>query len=307
MNINFNKILNENDFYHTNNYKIIMCYGKTPYTPGRYLEDSLRNMGIYINLYEDEINFNEVDISEYQAVLFIESPAKPPIKVKNIKKVTIPKLFWIHHGWNRLNINKKLEKRYKPDLILMAHSLDLSKEFSAPISFFPFAMDDTIFDSKKPLKNRKFDIAFVGNKSQNNYSKRNYILTEIQKEFKNHNLSLFSNIYLKDLANLYGDSKIVFNYTGKFNCINMRLFEGIGCGSLVISDTASYQNRILQDKKHYVSFKKVSDLTQKIYYYLNNIDKAQCIATSGYNYLKSHHTYKDRANQIIALINDLRK
>jgi hypothetical protein len=291
-----------------NHKKILMWYGKTTFTPGSYLERAFNSIGVPVDVYTKEIDFNKINMNDYSAVIFVESPSKQPVLVKNIRLVNVPKLFWIHHGSNRLKENVELCNNYKPDIILMSHSLQLAKKFPAPIRFFPFAMDTNIFNSSKPLINRDVDVSFGGN-LQKSYSSRNQVLKKLQSKFKNrYKLSLFSKLYLEELANLYINSKIVFNYSPtKFNTINMRIFEGIGCGALVLTNEVPFQNRLFKNGEHYVVFNHVDDLYRKINYYLKNLEEAQKIATSGHNFLMDYHTYEHRANEVLCIIKELRE
>lgn len=287
--------------------RIIMCYGKTPYTPGRYLEDAFRNIGVTIDLYEKSVDFSLLNLSDYDAVVFVESPSKPSIKVKNIELVTIPKIFWVHHGENRLTTNLQLAKRYRADLVLMAHSLHLAKRFSSPVRFFPFGMSKDIFNCNKELKDRNIDIASVGSNDAGFYGKRRKAINTIKNQFSSkYRLSLDRKAYLNDLANIYGNSKIVFNQSANtIKSINMRLFEGMGCGALVISDYVPGMEKLFIENTHYVSFKDEDELIEKMDYYLNNTEEAQVIATAAYEHLLNNHTYEHRAKEIIELIQEL--
>lgn len=287
------------------NEKILMCYGKTPFTPGSYLERAFLSVGVQVDVYTNDIDFSTIDLSNYLAVLFVESPSKRPITVKNIDLVHLPKVFWIHHGSNRLVKNVELCKSYKPDLILLSHSLHLAEKLPAPIHFFPFAMDQHIFNSSKPLNNRHFDISFVGGQK---YSSRNLILNELSTKLKRkYKLSLFSNIYLEKLAELYQNSKIVFNHSPKkYKTINMRIFEGMGCGALVLTNQVPFQSRLFINDEHYVVYKTKKDLFAKINYYLKNLDEAQRIANKGHNYLLKNHTYEHRALELVNIFQNLK-
>lgn len=287
--------------------KIIMCYGKTPYTPGRYLEDGLRNIGVTIDLYEKSVDFSEVNLSDYDAVLFVESPSKPSIKVKNIELVNIPKIFWIHHGENRLDTNLQLARKYKADIILMAHSLHLAKRFTSPVRFFPFGMSKDIFNCNKELKDRMIDIASVGSNDPGFYGKRRLAINTIKRHFSSkYRLSFDSKAYLLNLANIYGNSKIVFNHSANtIKSINMRLFEGMGCGALVFSDYVPGMEKLFVENTHYVSFKDQNELIDKIEYYLKHTEEAQVIATAAHEHLLNNHTYEHRAKEILELIEEL--
>lgn len=285
-----------------------MCYGKTKFTPGRYLEDGLKGIGIEVDLYTTEINFSKVDLSKYMAVLFVESPSRPAVIIQNIHLVKIPKIFWIHHGENRIETNLVLAKKYEVDLVLMAHSLHLAKRFVAPVKFFPFAMAKDFFNCSLPLRERKIDISSVGTLDSIYYHKRINALKAIKTEFANmYKMSFNRRVFLEELAKLYSSSKIVVNHTADtIKSFNMRIFEGMGCGALVLTDYVPKIEEIFTDGKHLVIFENRHDLIEKIDYYLNNIDEAEKIAKAGYEHLISNHTYEHRAQQLIDMIQSLK-
>lgn len=281
--------------------KLLICYGRTSFTPGRYLEDAFRNIGVKVDVYTSLIDFSKIAIDKYNAVLFIESPALPPVKVKNIHLAKLPKLFWIHHGENRLTTNKGLIHRYQPDLILMSHSLHLAKHFPVPVKFFPFAMAKHIFNYDTPLKNRPVDITSVGTLDVNMYQKRIQAIKKIKEKFHaDYQLSFNKRVFLHDLAKAYGQSKLIINHTADtIKSLNMRIFEGIGCGSLVLTDKVPKLDSIFEDGKHLVLFDSNQDLLDKIDYYLTHLDEAQVIASAGYQHLLHHHTYEHRAKTLL--------
>ncbi|WP_347880498.1 CgeB family protein [Metabacillus flavus] len=289
------------------NKKLIMCYGKTAFTPGRYLEDGLRSIGANVDVYKTEIDFGAIDFSEVAGVLFVESPSKPAVKTKNIDLVTVPKLLWVHHGENRIPTNVKLAKKFKADLILMAHSLHLAKRFPAPVRFFPFAMAKNIFNSKTDLNERPIDISFVGSRDPGYYQKRRIALKAIKEKFSSsYKLSLNSSVFVNGLAEQYSKSKIVVNHTADtIKSLNMRIFEGMGCGALVITDFVPGQDQLFRDQEHYVLFKNHAELLEKIDYYLTHPKEAQKIASAGHLHLLSSHTYEHRAHEIFRHIEEL--
>ncbi|WP_152657817.1 glycosyltransferase [Oceanobacillus sp. CFH 90083] len=284
--------------------KILMCYGKTSFTPGRYLEDAFQNIGVKVDVYPSFIDFSTVTMEDYIAVLFVESPALPPVKVKHIEFVSIPKLFLIHHGENRLATNKVLAQQYQPDLILMAHSLHLAKHFPIPVKFFPFAMAKNVFNDDTLLQNRPVDITSVGTLDHSLYQKRVQAIEKITKKFhSDYQLSFHKRVFLHDLASAYGQSKIVFNHAADtIKSLNFRIFEGIGCGALVLSDKVPKLDTLLEDGRHLVLFDSHQDLLEKIEYYLTHVDEAQVIASAGYQHLLKYHTYEHRAEMLLEWI-----
>jgi len=283
---------------------LLMCYGTTPYTPGKYLERAFRRIGVNVTLVEDTIDFASVDMKQYCAVLFVESPARPPVTVINRDQVNIPVMFWIHHGQNRLDFNLQLCEMYKPDLILMSHSLELAPRFPAPVHFFPFGVDTTIFYSDKPFSQRKHDVTFSGSLSSRYYQNRKESLQLIEETFKDKAaLSLRKKLFLQELGQHYGNSKIVFNQTAdELKTFNMRIFEGMGCGALLLTDPTPEQDRIFQDGVHYVVYQSKEDMLEKLSYYISHPDQAEKIAKTGQQYVLQFHTYEHRAKEILNLI-----
>lgn len=281
--------------------KLLMCYGKTSFTPGRYLEDAFRNIGLKVDVYTSLIDFSKIALEEYMAVLFVESPSVPSVRVKQINLVNIPRVFWIHHGENRLTTNKTLAQRYQPDLILMAHSLHLADHFAAPVKFFPFAMAKDFFNDVTPLQNRLVDITSVGTLDPVLYQKRIRAVKKIKETFHEaYRLSFHKRVFLHDLAKTYGQSKLVINHAADtIKSLNMRIFEGIGCGSLMLTDKVPKLDTLLEDGKHFVLFDSHQDLLEKIEYYLTHVDEAQIIASSGYQHLLKYHTYEHRAKMLL--------
>ncbi|KGP72370.1 CgeB family protein [Pontibacillus yanchengensis] len=285
--------------------RLLMCYGKTHYSPGRYLEDALRAIGTHVETHTSVIDFSKIDSKKYSGVIFVET--NKTVEVKNIHMAKMPKVFWVHHGENRLERNLNLEKRYKPDLILMSHSLHLSKHFSAKVKFFPFGMDTRIFNNNKPLQKRSYDLSFVGNRHEKFYNERNKTLTLLHNHFSNYNTSLYSNVYVSQLSSLYSNSKIVFNESHhNVHPINMRIFEGMGCGALLITDEVENQRLLnLVDGKHYIIYRSSKELIDKVGYYLTHMDEAQKIASEGRKYLLQHHTYEHRARTLVRLMSSI--
>lgn len=281
--------------------KLLICYGKTPFTPGRYLEDAFRNIGVKVDVYTSFIDFSRIALDEYIAVLFIESPSLPPVKVREINLVNIPKLFLINHGENRLTTNKQLAHHYQVDLILMAHSLHLAKHFPVPVEFFPFAMAKDIFNNNTLLQNRPVDITSIGTLDPALYQNRIRAIKKVKEKFHaDYRLSFHKRIFLHDLAKAYGESKLVINHAAdNIKSLNLRIFEGIGCGSLLLTDKVPKLDTLLGDGKHLVLFDSDKDLLEKIEYYLTHADEAQIIASAGYQHLLNHHTYEHRAKTLL--------
>lgn len=87
----------------------------------------------------------------------------------------------------------------------------------------------------------------------------------------------------------------------------MRLFEGMGCGALVVTDLVPDQDALFTDRLHYVTFRGIQGAIDQLAYYLAHPSEAQAIAAAGHNHVLAHHTYRHRARTIVAEIRNLIK
>lgn len=287
--------------------RILMCFGKTPYTPGSYLERAFGNIGVDVDVIIDAADFSALDTKKYTAVLFVESPTRPRVAIKHRDQVHAPVLFWIHHGENRLAGNLEMCDLYRPDILLMSHSLHLSSRFHVPVRFFPFGVDPHLFHSDIPYAMRRIDVSFVGTRGHELYKTRNESLRFIEENLEGKaNLSLRKTIFLEELSKHYGNSKIVFNQTtDTIKSLNMRIFEGMGCGALVLTDHTPEQSALFKNGVHYVVYDSKEDMLEKLRYYVSHPDQAATIAAEGHRHVVRHHTYEHRARQLLDLIKSL--
>jgi len=146
-----------------------------------------------------------------------------------------------------------------------------------------------------------YDVVFVGNINPKVYPERVKLLKLIGKKF---NLKVFSGIYGLDMAKIYSQSKIVFNKSCAGE-INMRIFETLSCGSLLITDKLNKETgleELFQNNKHLVLYDSENDLLEKINYYLIHNSEREEIANSGYKEVLAKHTYEHRAKEMLKTI-----
>lgn len=109
-----------------------------------------------------------------------------------------------------------------------------------------------------------------------------------------------------DEAAIYSSSKILVNiheeYQRKFggDC-NERTFKIPACGGLEITDDVACISKYYKDGEHLVIAKNKNDWFDKIDYYIQNPDKAHKIAKNGMKHTLSHHTYHNRAEDLLKM------
>ena len=83
---------------------------------------------------------------------------------------------------------------------------------------------------------------------------------------------------------------------------NMRLFEGTGSGTLVLTDKKIGLNALFDVNKEIVVYKNISDLIIKCKKYLLNVEETKKIANNGKNKTMRHHSYKKRVDLLDKII-----
>ena len=167
----------------------------------------------------------------------------------------------------------------------------------------------------KPLSERKFDVSVLFRPGMISGRGRGSVAAYIKEKLNGYNIFVgvkgkcgaigrqtIQIPYYEQILN----SKIVVTCNPDGWEGDWRLFEALSCSPLVIVDemlTPLY-NR-LDHEKHLVYYSKQNkeDLKNKIIFYLNNINKAQTIASNGYNHARQHYTPTGIINQMLKNLN----
>ena len=142
----------------------------------------------------------------------------------------------------------------------------------------------------------KYDLCFVGSLGPN--SPRREVILKLQKEFN----MFVGQRYLHDMARTYSQSKMVFNKSLQGD-LNMRVFEAMSCGRLLLTDRiCNGLEELFIDKKHLVIYDRYKDLVEKAYYYLEHSEEREAIAHKGQEEVWKKHTYLHRARHLIETV-----
>lgn len=151
----------------------------------------------------------------------------------------------------------------------------------------------------KEDKRKKWDICFIGTTGK--YSMRKVVLETIKINYPN---SFIGRVDYSKIYDYYSKSRIVVNYPIN-NDINMRMFEAMGAGALVVTSRIRNNgfNAIFKENEHLVVFDDIfEDMMKKINFYLNNTKAREKIAQCGFEYVRNNHTYRHR---LILMINTM--
>jgi 2-polyprenyl-3-methyl-5-hydroxy-6-metoxy-1,4-benzoquinol methylase len=307
--------------------RILMSYTSNPQTTASYIEKALRenhDVITYGPAIDDRI-IKYWDLEQIRdRVKEHDIPYFTPDLEKVVRKLPsgwIPDLFlWIESGVSyslfgtkklscpsvcylidtHLNFEKHLEIAKDYDFVFLAQKeyLPRFKEAGFQLVYWlPLGCDPGIH--KKRNVEKFYDIGFVGNLNQ---QKRIDLLDVLKERFNFYHERCF----LERMVEVYSQSRIVFNNSAN-NDLNMRVFEVLCSGSLLLTDDArgSGLTGLFQDRKHLVIYHNKNELIKLAEYYLKNHDERERIAAVGGEEVLRKHTYGQRVKQMIGIIKPL--
>lgn len=118
----------------------------------------------------------------------------------------------------------------------------------------------------------------------------------------NPHLKYGGKVLAPQILPLMNDSKIVLNTMTWFKAgAHDRIFNGMLAGAAVVTDDSTYLQRECTDGKELVMFKRndLATLPERICELFGNMDRAQEMADCGYEFARTNHTWKNRAEYIV--------
>ena len=197
-----------------------------------------------------------------------------------------------------LDFGRTLERAWQSDFVFVAQrdgAERFGREGISGVKWLPLACDPAIHRPHSVSK--QFDVAFVGHKLP---GERSRLLHLIRETFPNH---FVGQCYRDEMAKTYSASRIVFNRSVKRD-INMRVFEGLACGSLLLTNDLSDngQCELFQDGVHLVTYQSDEELIDKARFYLKDETEREQIAKAGLQQVLSAHTYRHRMETLLETV-----
>ncbi len=172
--------------------------------------------------------------------------------------------------------------------------------------WLPLAADPALYHTPDGEARRDIPIVFVGTLNPDVRPKRNAILFRIQQ---------IAPVKVVDgdgsraepgdsVAGLYRRAKIVLNEL-LFDGINLRTFEAMACGAVVITERDRGEKQLFTDGKQLVTFDSV-DLEQVVSDLLDDENRVEQIGKEGAKTIRGKHTIAHRAAQVMKDIESLK-
>ena len=139
-----------------------------------------------------------------------------------------------------------------------------------------------------------YDLAFVGNIFP---GPRADLVGLLQRRFRS---MYVGRAYFDEMARIYSAARMTFNRSLK-NDINMRVFEAIACGSLLLTNelTDNGQAELFRDGVHLATYRDADELLDKTTYYLAHEATRERIEAAGRAEALAKHTYRHRMQTLL--------
>lgn len=303
-----------------------------PYSSETYYVKTLREMGHQVvALHESEATGQEVLDQALQSDLFVwihghseRTPGLPMKEVLNeLKKCGIITMTWHHDlfvGLGRSNkileedVYTNIDHFFSTDKLMIDW---INRETRVKGHYLPSAVyqgeTKYLLPSGGDAELFNKDVVFVGNKGYHpEWPYRPQLINWLTEEYGD-SFGWYSgeedSFGLKrglDMNQLFADSKVV---VGDSLCIDFnypyywsdRVWETLGRGGFLIMPYIKGLDDYLEDGKHLVfyEFGDFDDLRKKIDFYLENDQAREYIRKTGHEYVKKHHTYRNRWEHIL--------
>ncbi len=171
------------------------------------------------------------------------------------------------------------------------------------VFWLPLAFDPQLLPEAAPK--REIDIAYIGSVKCEMNPLRHVLLERIKQEFPAH---YFGTATPKEMGRLYASSKVVFNQSVR-NDINMRFFEAMGSGSVLVTNPIHDNGleELFVEGIHYLTFKDEASLLQVIHKILAQPLIQEEIGNAAKQLVLEKHTYDHRAKKILEILGGSRK
>jgi glycosyltransferase involved in cell wall biosynthesis len=208
---------------------------------------------------------------------------------EHLERLAIPKAAWFI--FSHLYLEHHIETAKMFDVIFVAQQACIS-EFKnhgmKNVFWLPLACDPDRHG--KVSVEKQYDAGFAGSLEDD---RRSALFKRLAGEMEVSRKQVF----LREMAEHFSRSRMVFNSAVK-NGLNMRVFEGLCSGSMLLTDTATGMDDLFQHGKHLVVYQD-DEIVDVARYYLSHEFEREKVAENGRREVLDKHTFSHRADEIV--------
>lgn len=278
-----------------------------PKLPDRLLVDwKLENMkapvvehDISVAMDFDMANLNAV-LEGFKPDLYLWVESVPGYFPKNLHLLPCPKACYLIDTYGSFQWHIEWAKNF--DYVFLADLSFVERFRQAGMKAFwlPLGCDPEVHLAQ--TLEPKYDIGFVGTVMPG--TDRQRYLAALSQNHKVH----YERSFLQEMATTFANSKMVFNNAVGKTDLNMRFFEAMACGTLLLSDMSqnSGQDILFEPHKDYALYNE-KNLVDVASYYLHDELARKSVAKSGQDLVLAAHTYQHRVDHLLEVVLGTRK
>lgn len=165
----------------------------------------------------------------------------------------------------------------------------------------PFSVDTNLYTRTNEFKQKTNDVFAVFTVRDDTYPNRKYVQKTVNSLI---DLKTFTK-QVQHLAyiNMINNSKICITSNNKFKSLSIKYYEIMACGSMLLADRPEDLDELgFIPNKHLVIYENISDLKEKIYYYLSHGKELRYISNQGMEFIRENHNNTIRVKQFTEII-----
>lgn len=285
---------------------IYLCFGYEANTTAMYFERALRQKHQVITVgapvgarpgYSQNLDLTQLPAGDLPApdLLILMEPFQSFFP-RGLHRLACPTALYL------IDVHRHLPLRlaYTPffDYVFVAQK-DYIPAFTqhglSQVFWLPLACDPEIH---RPLSvPRQYDVGFVGHLNSATRARR------LQLAAQRFSTNDYLQQYPKEqIAEVYSRSRIALNMPIGGD-LNMRVFEAMACGTLLITERiGNGQRDLFQDRRHLVEYENDQEMLDAVAYYLHHERERAEISERGSDLVRSHHTYQQRCETLLQTI-----
>ena len=211
--------------------------------------------------------------------------------LSNINKL---KIFWSIDSHMVLMNHITTVVKNKIDIVLNAIESHQNYFKTSKTFYFPNAYPSDLISPIDGI-NKNIFLGFCGS-----LLNRSEILDKLENKF-----GLKKDIWKlgNEMVNTVNGYKIHFNKTLS-NDINYRIFETMGCNTLMLTNSTENINTFFNDMENIVIYNNEIELFEKLNILYSDNDLIKKISNSGHELVKNNHTYDNRVDVLLKIISD---
>jgi hypothetical protein len=160
-----------------------------------------------------------------------------------------------------------------------------------------------LVDASAPWKERKYVVSMVGGQLRRKggtYARRQQLVDRLEGAFGKKQTAFVSDVTAQEMANLYGQAKIIVNEGGtRHYPITMRVLEAIGSGAILVTDDLPGTDMVVP-RGHYIVLD--DDVGPQVESLLAEPDRMSRLAAEALDYAMGHHTYDHCVDDLVEVI-----